>query len=503
MKNIMKKSAFLLLISLAMLSVCGIAWAAKDTLIVADQYDATTMDPIRHNDMPSSRACYCLYDTLIFLNPDGTVRPGLAESWEFLSDTAYKMNLRKDVVFHNGEKMTAEDVKYSIERATTDLGANIKTYSQNVKEVEVVDDHTVIIHLKSPDYSFFPSLTHSWASVINKKAVEEAGENYGMNPVGTGPFKFVEWQKGNKYVLERFDEYWGPKVQYKTLEVRSIPEPTSRTIELETGGVDIAYPIVTNDIKHIEGNDKLALYRVPQSSVTYMGFNLSKKPFDDVRVRKAIDLALDTVGIQAAVYRGVGKVPNSIVPQAVKYSVDSKLPAHKQDVETAKKLLEEAGVKDLEVEIWTNERKERVDSATIIQAQLAEIGVKSTIKVLEWGAYLSGLQNKKHDMFLLGWVSTVPDPNFAISGLLESGAGTNFTVTNDETLDGYLAKGRLVPDGEERAKIYEDLQLYINDLHPMVYLHNDESIAGAQKNVKGFNVRGNEVHSFREVYFEE
>lgn len=502
MKNGMKKGIFAVLVSVLIFGLCSIGWA-KDTLVVADQYDATTMDPIRHNDMPSARACHSIYDTLVFLNSDGTVRAGLAESWEFPSDTAYKMHLRKDVVFHNGEKMTAKDVKYSLERATTDLGASIKTYSQNLDNVEIVDDYTVIIHLKHPDYSFFPSLSHSWGSILNQKAVEEAGDNYGMQPVGTGPFKFVSWQKGNKYVLERFDAYWGPKAGVAKLEVRSIPEPTSRAIELETGGVDIAYPITTNDIKRIEENKNLVLYRVPQTSVTYMGFNLSKKPFDDVRVRKAIDLALDTVGIQAAVYRGVGKVPTSLVPGAVKYSIDSELPKHEQDVEAAKKLLEEAGMKDLRMEIWTNERKERVDSATIIQAQLQEIGITSEIKVLEWGAYLSGLQEKKHDMFLLGWVSTVPDPNFAVSGLLESTSGTNFTFTSDAKLDEYLAKGRGTPDGEERAKIYKDLQLYINELHPMVYIHNDESIAGAQKNVKGFEIRSNEVHSFRQASIEE
>jgi ABC-type transport system substrate-binding protein len=115
MKNGMKKSVFAVLVSVLVFGLCSIGWA-KDTLVVADQYDATTMDPIRHNDMPSARACHSIYDTLVFLNSDGTVRPGLAESWEFPSDTAYKMHLRKDVVFHNGEKMTAKDVKYSLER---------------------------------------------------------------------------------------------------------------------------------------------------------------------------------------------------------------------------------------------------------------------------------------------------------------------------------------------------------------------------------------------------
>ena len=199
----------------------------------------------------------------------------------------------------------------------------------------------------------------------------------------------------------------------------------------------------------------------------------------------------------------MGKVPTSLIPGAVKYSIDSELPPHVQNVELAKKLLAEAGIKGLKLQIWTNERKERIDMATIIQAQLGEIGITAEIKVLEWGAYLSGLMEKKHDLFLLGWVSTVPDPNFAVAGLLETGAGSNYTFYSNQKLDELLAKGRSVPDGDERAAIYKEMQLHINEQTPMVYLHNDESIAGTQKAVKGFTPRSNEVHSFREVYFEE
>ncbi len=506
MKRVLKgKPVMMFLCVMMVLGILAIPAFAKDTLVVADQYDATTMDPIGHNDVPSSRACFEVYDTLVFLAEDGTILPGLAEKWEFLSGTEYKLFLRHGVKFHNGEEMKASDVKYSLERATTDLGAKIRTYSQNLKEVEVVDDYTVVIHLKSVDFSFFPSLAHSWGSIVSKKAVEAAGENFGMNPVGAGPFKFVSWQKGNKYTLERFDDYWGAKAKYKTLEVRSIPEPTNRTIELETGAVDIAYPIITNEIKRIEENKNLVLLRRPQTSITYMGFNCTKKPFDDVRVRRAIYAALDTVGIQKAVWRGVGKAPSSLIPEAIKYSIAQELPPHVQDVELAKKLFAEAGIdpKTFTLQIWTNERKERVDMATIIQAQLEELGIKAEIKVLEWGAYLNGLQEKTHDLFLLGWVSTVPDPNFAVSGLLESTAGSNYTFYADKKMDELLAKGRSMPDGEERAQVYREMQLYINDQVPMCYLHNDESIAGTQKNVKGFNVKANEIHSFREVYFED
>jgi peptide/nickel transport system substrate-binding protein len=492
-----------LVLALAVLFCSPNPGAAKDVLIAADQFDATTMDPIGHNDIPSGRACFAIYDTLVFLDEDGTVKPGLAESWEFLSDTEYRFSLRKGVKFHNGDEMKASDVKYSIMRATGDAGAKIKTFSQIVKEVEVVDDYTVIIRLKSPDYSFFTSLAHSWGSVVNEKAVEAAGDNYGMSPVGTGPFKFVRWQKGDRYILERFDDFWGEKAKFKTLEVRSIPESTSRTIELESGGVDIAYPIINNDLKRIEENASLVLYRKPMNAAGYIGFNMSKKPFDDIRVRRAFSAALDISTIQSVVWRGVGKVPTSVVPGTIKYSIASEVAPHVQDIEAAKGLLQEAGIKDLKIKIWSNERKELIDMATIIQAQLEEVGVSSEISVLEWGAYLNGLQQKNHDIFLMAWISTVPDPNFSISGLLERDSGTNFTCTYDDKIDELLAKGRSVPDGPERAAIYRELQLYINDLMPMVWLYENEAIAGTQKTVKGFNPRSNEIHSFREVYFED
>lgn len=498
----MKKLFSSLLVLAFVLSFCGAAAAAKDTLVVVDQYDATTMDPIAHNDMPSARANVAVYDTLIFIGEDGKTVPGLAVSWKFLSDTEYEMTLRKGVKFHNGEEMKAADVQFSLIRATTDKGANIRTYSQNVKDVKIINDNKVVIVLKSPDYSFFSSLSHHWAAIVSKKAVEAAGENYGMKPVGTGPFKFVSWQKGNKYVLERFDGYWGTKAKVKRVEVRSIPEPTSRTIELESGGADVAYPIITNDIKRVSENPKLKLIRTPQTSVTYMGFNLTKAPWTDVRVRKAIYAAIDTVAVQKAVWRGVGSVPTSLVPGVIKYSIEKDVPAHKRDVALAKKLLAEAGVKGLKINIWTNERKERVDMATIIQAQLMEIGITSEIRVLEWGAYLNGLQEKRHDLFLLGWVTGIPDPNYAVAGLLESTSGSNYTFMNDKKMDDFLARGRATPDGEKRGGIYKEMQRYINDFLPMIYLHKDESIACTQKNVKGFIVRSSEEHSFRGAYFE-
>lgn len=503
------KKAFSVLLAVALLfTLETMSFAAKDTLIVADEYDATTLDPIRHYDGPSSCACYHIYDTLIFLNDDGTFRPGLADRWEFLSGTAYKMYLRKGVKFHNGEELKASDVKFSLGRAMTDLGAHIRTYSQNLEKIEIVDDYTVILHLKKANYPFFASLTHSWGSIVSKKAVEAQGENYGTPAgvaVGTGPFKFVEWKKGDHYTLERYDDYWGDKAKVRNLIIRSIPEATARTIGLETGEVDIAYPIASTEFKRVESNADLVLHRKPLFLTTYMGFNTTKRPFDDPRVRQAFNAALDTISIQKAVFPGVGNTPRTLIPSGIKYSMNEELPEHKRDLTVAKKLFSEAGINPelLKVQIWSNERKERVDMAQIIQAQLQELGISSEIKVLEWGAYLSGLQEKTHDMFLMAWGLSAPDPDYAVASLLGTGSGTNFTFFSDARMDKMLDKGRSTPDGPDREKLYRDMQLFINEMCPMIYLHSDESLVGVQKYIKGFESSPFDVQSFRTAYIEE
>lgn len=506
----MKKSTILALAALVLSVAASTAFAAKDRLIVADQYDVTSMDPIGHNDVPSSRCCFELYDTLIFRDNQNVVHPGLAESWEFVSPTEIKFNLRKGVKFHNGEELKAEDVAFTLMRATTDKGAKIRSYSQDVKDVKVLDDYSFVIELKAPNSSFFNSLTHSWASILNKKAVEAAGDNYGTlaaPPVGTGPFKFLSWQKNDKYELERFDGFWGEAPKYKYLEVRSIPEANNRTIELETQGVDIAFPIAVNDLNRVKDNPELILQQVPAVNVTYLGFNTVKAPFDNVLVRRAINAAIDSVGMHKVVYEKLGKngsVPRAIVPAALPYSIANDQPEHVQDQELAKKLLAESGI-DLNktYQIWTNERKERQDMAQIIQGMLAEVGMKTEIKVLEWGAYLNGLQEKSHDMFILGWSTSVPDPNFAMSGLLETDAGSNFTFFSNAAFDAAMDKGRKTLDGPERAAVYKEAQEILLDQCPQVYLHSDDNCVGTQKYIKGFEVGSNDTYNFRTVYFEE
>lgn len=471
----------------------------KDTLIAANIYDAKTTDPIATNEVATSGMCLHIYDNLLALGPKNELVPMLAEKYETIDAKTFKFYLRKGVKFHNGEPFTAEDVKYTVERAKSPAGGSIKQYVDDIDHVEIVDKYTVVFHLKRPFTPFLMALTHTWGSIVNKKAVEKAGDGYGMHPIGTGPFKLESWQKGDKITLVRNEEYWGKKPAYKRLIMRAIPEPTNRTIELESGAVDIAYQISPMDLNRVKDNPKLQLIRVVDNSTTYMGINCSKKPFDNVEVRKAITMALNIPGIHKAAWHGVGKPPVAPIAPNILYAAKD-LPLLKYDPKAAKALLVKAGVKlPLNIEIWTNERKERIDMATIIQAELAEIGVNAKIKVLEWGAYLEGLKAKQHDMFILGWTASVPDPEFAISGVFRTDAATNYSFFSDKQVDELMDKGKQLPNGPEREKVYHALQARINELHPWVYLHNDEQILGAQKNVQNLIVSPRGYHNLTGV----
>jgi peptide/nickel transport system substrate-binding protein len=280
-----------------------------------------------------------------------------------------------------------------------------------------------------------------------------------------------------------------------------VPELSRRVAGLKSGEFDIAFSL-DDGIKRIERNDKLTFYRTLPSSVGYMGFNLKKKPFDDIRIRRAIFAALDVERIHASVWRGAGKVPGSLLPASIRYSIDTEIAPHVQDINLAKSLLAEAGVKNLKLEIWTNEYKKRVEIAAIIRTQLQKIGISAEVKVLAEDVYSSQLKKNTHDLFIMVWRTSFPDPNFFAVGLLGSGAEHNYTFFNDTQLDGLLEKGRNTPDGEQRAAIYKRMQLHINEQLPMIFLYTQGSLIGAQRYVKGFKLNFGENYSFREVYFD-
>ena len=461
-----------------------------DTLVVATTYDAKTLDPYMTNDVASSNVMRQIYETLVTIDDEGKVVPSLAEKVERVDDKTYRFTLKKGVKFHNGELLTADDAIFSLKRAY-EKGASVRHIMGVIDPsgFKKIDDYTFEVKTKEAMSSFLAALTHFGGGVIiNQKAVEAAGDDYGFNPVGTGPYKLVSWKKGDRMELERFEDYHGEKPEFKKMVLRIIPEASNRTIELESGNVDIAFELSSLDISRVKANPNLKLSSLVDNSVTYLGFNCSKPPFNNQKLRQAIFKAINIPASVKAAFRGNAYPAASVIAPNVKYA-DPSLEVPKADLAEAKKLLAEAGYPNgLNTTLWTNSKKVRVDMATIIQAQLKKIGVNVKVQVMEWGAYLQGLKEFKHQLFLVGWTCQTPDPDMAVYPTFHSSqiGGNNFAAFGDPEVDKLLSTARITPDGPERKAMYSEIQKLLREKAPWVPLANKKFAFGLQDYIEGF-----------------
>ena len=461
-----------------------------DTLVVATTYDAKTLDPYMTNDVASSNAMRQIYETLVAIDDQGNVIPSLAKKIDRVDGKTYRFTLKKGVKFHNGETLTADDALFSLNRAY-EKGASVRHIMGVIDPAgfKKIDDLTFEVKTTEAMSSFLPALTHFGGGVIiNKKAVEAAGDDYGFKPVGTGPFKLVNWRKGDRMELARFEGYHGTKPEFAKMVLRVIPEASNRTIELESGDIDISFEISSLDVSRVKANKNLELLTLVDTATTYMGFNCSKAPYDNVKLRQALSLAINVPASVKAVFRGNAYPAYGPIAPNVKYS-NTDLKVTKANIAKAKKLLAEAGYPNgLTTTLWTNSKKVRVDMATIIQAQLKKIGVTVKIQVLEWGAYLQGLKDNKHELFIVGWTCQTPDPDMAVYPTFHSSqiGGNNFAAFGDPEVDALLDKARITPDGEARKAIYFDIQDMLREKAPWVFLANKKIAYGVQNYIEGF-----------------
>lgn len=490
-----KKSLILISILLVLtltLTACGGNKAKdpeKDPLVVAQGADPASMDPHASNDQPSSRVNKQIYDTLVDATEDMELVPGLAESWEQLDDTTWQFNLRQGVKFHNGEELKASDVKFSFDRMMD--SSEVAHIIGAVNSVEVEDDYTVIIKTAEPFGPILAHLAHTAASILNEKAVKEAGEDYANNPVGTGPYKFVQHDAGDKVTLERFDDYYKGPAKIKTVIFRNIPEGTNRTIGLETGEVDIAYDIEPIDVSIVKEHKDLEFVEEPSLSTAYIGFNLKKEPFDKLEVRRALNHAINVEEIIDVVLEGAGTRATGPINDKV-FGFNDELEGYEYDPEKAKQLLADAGYPNgFKTTIWTNDNPVRVKIAEIVQAHLKEVGVEAEIDMVEWGAYLERTAAGEHDMFILGWVTVTGDADYGLYALYHSsqhGGAGNRTFYDNPEVDKLLEKGRTSGDEATRLESYKKAQEIIVEDTPQLFLYFQTQNIGTQKYVDGFKM---------------
>ena len=433
-----------------------------------------------------------------FKHGETTTEPGLAESWEISDDgLEYTFHLRKGVKFHTTDYFTptrdfnADDVIFTFERqGKTDSpyhamtqGASYEYYNsmslpELIKSIEKIDDNTVKFVLTRPDAPMIANLAMSFASIGSKEYADkliEAGtpELFNQQPIGTGPFKFVGYQKDAVIRYVRNDDYWQEPAAIENLIFAITPDASVRFQKLKAGECQVmAYPNPA-DLEAMKADPNINVVSSEGLNVGYLAYNTKQAPFDKPEVRKALNQAIDKQAIVDGIFQGAGAVAKNPIPPTM-WSYNDAIVDDVYDPEAAKAALEAAGVKDLSMKIWAmpvqrpyNPNARRM--AEMMQADLAKVGVKAEIVSYEWGEYLERSKAEDRDgAVLLGWTGDNGDPDNFLAVLLGcDGVGdANRAQWCNEDFDKLIKQAKEISDQGERAKLYEQAQVIFKEQAP-------------------------------------
>ena len=492
---------------------------AGGDLIIAELSDASSLDPHGSNDVPSSNVQSNIYETLVNRNANGELVPGLAESWTQVDDLTWEFKLKQGVTFHDGEAFNAEAVKASFDRLLDPNVASPRAFLfEMVTEIKVIDDYTVQFVTEYPFSPLLAHLTHNGGGIISPKSIAEdyaaieadsskkAGAVIGTNPVGTGPFKFASWTPGTEIKLEKFADYAGTPASVDTVTFKVIPEIATRVAELQSGYAHIIGTVTPEQVANVNQIDGASVLETPASSLTYLGFNTKKAPFDNVKVRQAISKAIDRDTLITGLYEGFG-IPaiSPLSPGIFGYTEDVTSMAY--NIEEAKALLAEAGYADgFSTTIWTNDNPVRQNVAIVLQEELKKLNITAEIEVMEFGSYLEKTAAGEHDMFILGWSNSTGDADYGLYALFHSsqhGDPGNRSFYSSAKVDELLDKGRREADQVAREAIYKEAIQLISDESPMAFVLHPSNLAGVSDKVSGFSVGSDSIYQLRDVKISE
>lgn len=476
-------------------------------LVYARGGDAVKLDPATVTDGESLIVAEQIFDTLVNYKKETTeIEPGLAKSWNVSDDgLTYTFNLEEGVKFHDGTDFNAEAVVKNFDRWANGNVEKFPYYQSQfggykgekaavIKEVKAIDPKTVEFTLFRPQAPFLKNLAMTPFGISSPAAIEKYGDKYIENPVGTGPFKFKEWKRNDTITVVKNENYWKkglPKLDTVILKV--IKDNSARLNALIKGDVDLIDGMNPSDIEKVKSDKNLQIFERPSMNLGYLGFNVTKKPFDNVKVRQALSHAVNKEALIKNFYEGTAEPAKNPMPPSVSGYNDD-IVDYDYDLDKAKKLLEEAGYKDgFSVDFWTmpvvrpympNGQK----VAEAIQADFAKIGVKTKIVTMEWGTYLEKLAKGEAPMYIVGWTGDNGDADNFLYALLDKdaiGSNNNSQYANDEVHD-LLIKAQTETDEAKRNDYYKKAQEIIHNDAPWVPLaHSVPQLAG-KSTIEGF-----------------
>ncbi|MDR7305392.1 ABC transporter substrate-binding protein [Rhodoferax saidenbachensis] len=519
-----------LLCALALPAALALAPVAAKTLVYCSEGSPENFYPGVNTTGTSFDVTEQIYDNLVHFERGGTkVGPALAESWTISKDgLEYTFKLRKGVKWQSNKNFqpsrdfNADDVMFMIERQWKENDPYFKVTSPNhayfgdmgmpklLKSVDKVDEYTVKITLNNPEAPFLANLAMQFAGVQSKEyaiAMLKAGtpEKIDQDPLGTGPFQVVQYQKDALIRFKAFPQYWAGKAKIDDLIFSITPDASVRWAKLQKGECHVMpYPNPA-DLDAMRKDTNVTVMEQPGLNIGYLAYNTTKKPFDDVRVRKAINMAIDKKAIVSAVYLSTGVAATNPIPPG-QWSYNKALKDDAFNPAEAKKLLAAAGYPNgFTTDLWAmpvqrpyNPNAKRI--AELMQADLAKVGVTAEIKSFEWGEYRKRMQNGEHQMGMLGWTGDNGDPDNFLNTLLGCASaksnGSNVAKFCYQPFEDLVQKAKVVSNPAERTKLYEKAQVIFKEQAPWFTIAHAVQLAPVRKEVLDYKLSPFARHTF-------
>lgn len=476
--------------ALLLLGTAGFAHA-ESTLRIGLGADPDQLDPATARTYYGRFVFSAMCDRLVDVDQHLAIVPGLATDWKYSDDgKTLSMNLRQGVVFHDGEKFDANSVKYNLERYLTLPGSLRKSEISSIDSVEVTGPYSVKLHLKNPDAALLMQLTDRAGAMMAPEATAKG--NVAAHPVCSGPYEFVSRVQQDRIVLKRFEQYWNKSAyHFDKVVFLPIPDASVRLANLQAGDLDLTEGIAATDVNTLQSNPKLAMTKV--TGLGYMGLtvntnngtaNTGSALAKEAKVRQALSLAIDRDALNQVVFQEQYTPSNQAFSTVSPYHVD--LPIAARNIEKAKALLAEAGVKtplNIDLLVANNPTSQQV--AQVLQAMMSEAGINLNLQMTEFATLLDKQQRGDFQLSMSGW-SGRPDPDGSIYSFLASKGALNDGRYSNPQVDQWLLSARQTSDVEQRKALYKKVVEQENIDQPLVYLYFEPRIFGMSKRVTGF-----------------
>ncbi|MFZ4285058.1 glutathione ABC transporter substrate-binding protein GsiB [Variovorax sp. HJSM1_2] len=487
------------------------AFAAKD-VVVAVQSNFTSMDPYDANDTLSQAVAKSFYQGLMGFDKNMKMVPVLAESFSAAKDgLSYTFKLKKGIKFQDGTDFNADAVKANFDRVTNpDNKLKRYTLYKNIAKTEVLDANTVKFTLAEPFSAFVNTLAHPSAVIISPAALQKFGKDIARNPVGTGPFKFVEWKQTDYMKVEKFAGYWRkgyPKVD--TITWRPVVDNNTRSAIMQTGEANFTYPLPYEQAEALKTKPNLEVTAAPSIVHRYISLNVQQKPFDNPKVREALNYAINKEALVKVVFGGYAIPAEGVLPKAVEYA--TKLGPWPYNPVKARELLKEAGYPNgFETTLWSAYNYTTAQKLIqFVQQQLSVVGVKASVLALEAGQRVERVESWQDPatapvrMYYVGWSSSTGEADWAMRPLLggESHPPKSFNTAyyKNAEVDADIKNALNTVDVAQKTKLYADAQQRIWKDAPWIFLATEQLLSARSKNLTGFYMMPDASFNFDEV----